>query len=59
MSNEAQPPANQPSQSSEIEVFKFGTPNRATDDLLPVLAQALQAQVQAGNTSAIDKIIEL
>jgi hypothetical protein len=58
MSNEEKS-TNQPSQPGAIETYKFGSPNRDQNDLLPTLAQALQAQIQVGNTTAIDKIIEL
>lgn len=54
MSNEEQS-INQPPQSSAIETYKFGTPSRNQNDLLPVLVQAFQS----GNTTAFDKIIEL
>jgi hypothetical protein len=60
MSNEEKSQTNQPPQSSEIETYKFNfPPNPAQNELLPVLLQALQLQVQAGDKSAIEKIIEL
>jgi hypothetical protein len=47
--------------ASEIETYrpKPVLPAEPSQELLSVLAQALQAQVNAGDYSSIDKIIEL
>lgn len=58
MSTEDQPLSNPPKPFNPIETNIIRLP-QAENELLPLLAQALNAQVQAGDTSGIDKIIDL